>query len=412
MSKEFHLQMVHRLLDPFDDGLGSVEFAHVEEEKPVPILSSEKKFICELCAIAMVPAPSGGMRCEKCGFVDDSEAFELDVGNECMAEQYNTSENSSMATRVIGPGRSGQRVLHSSPSANGTKNIQHRDTVNKILTLVQRKDSSISQKVISDAADLFCQVQQHRVLRGGVRKGTQAACLYRVCAPNRISRSIREIAQLFEVDQSEVSNGDKILDELYSKGLITKTFHDEDQTEDMQVSDLLARYFNSLEMTERCRSAGLDLTNLRNFCTRLVRFTKAYRIAEGSVINSKCIGSIYVMSQQIPALKIDWRTIEAKCKISKSTFNRFGKSISMELNSTEPTRAHVRSRLRQVFRSHSIPLGELGVARDKRIKKPAAAPKVTEKSAPIKPSTSREVSEKSREKEDDLDILDQPMTAD
>ncbi len=364
---------MYKLLNPFDDGLGSVEIEQVEEQKQVYVIPTEEKFICQFCAIPMVQVPAGGMRCEKCGYLDESEAYDLDIGNESIADQYNTSENSSMATRVVGPGRNGQRVLHSSPGPNGNRNIQHRETVNKISAIVLRKDQSISQKVINDAADLFCQVQKHQVLRGGVRKGTQAACLYRVCAPNRISRNIREIAQLFEVDQSEVSNGDKILDELYANGLITKAFHEEDQTEDMQISDLLMRYFNSLEMIERCRVANLDLDNIRLFCTRLVRFTKVYRIAEGSMISSKCIGSIYVLSQQIPELKIDRDTIEKKCKISKSTFNRFGKCIAMELRGTETTREHVRGRLRQVFKSHGVPLGDLGTQRAVRAKKPTPA---------------------------------------
>lgn len=386
-----------KLLDPFDDGLGGVEIEQVVEEKPIIVIPMEEKFICEFCTIPMISAPGGGMRCKQCGYLDESEAFDLDVGNECLAEQYNTSENSAMATRVVGPGKNGQRVLHSSPGPNGNRNIQHRETVNRIAAIVLRKDQSISQKVISDAADLFCQVQQHQVLRGGVRKGTQAACLYRVCAPNRISRNIREIAQLFDVDQSEVSNGDKILDELYASGLITKTYHEEDQTEEMQISDLLLRYFNCLDMAERCRSTGIDIGNVRTFCTRLVRFTKVYRIAEGSVINSKCIGSIYVLSQQLPELKIDRDTIEKKCKISKSTFNRFGKSIAMELRNAEASHEHVRGRLRQVFKSHNIPLRELGTpriaSRTTRVKKPH--PKVLRELEPLS-----------------LDVLDADMSTD
>lgn len=363
--------------DPFDDGLGSVEIDHAEENPPIIVIPQSEKFICEFCMISMVPAPTGGMRCSECGCVDDSEAFDLDVGNECISEQYNTSENSSMATRVIGPGRNGQRVLHSSPGASGNKNIQHREIMNKISAIVSRKDPSISQKVISDAADLFCQVQQHQVLRGGVRKGTQAACLYRVCAPNRISRRICEIAQMFEIDQSEVSNGDKILDELFSQDLIKKIYHEEDQTEEMQVADLLTRCFINLEMAERCEKAGLNLNTIREFCTKLVRFTRRYRIAESSVINSKCIGSVYVLSQHVPSLNIDRDTIEKKCNISKSTFARFGKAIQNEFEGTNEARAHIRSRLRQLFRSHGIPPKDPASARGspRVVKKPAAAPR-------------------------------------
>lgn len=394
---------MHKLMrDPFDDDLGSVEVDHIEEEQVIRAIPSEEKFICEFCTIPMVSAPGGGMRCKQCGYIDESEAFELDVGNECISEQYNTSENSSMATRVIGPGRGGQqRVLHSSPGASGNRNVQHRETMNKISAVVLRGDQSISQKVISDAADLFCQVQQHQVLRGGVRKGTQAACLYKVCAPNRIVRSIREIAQLFGVDQSEVSNGDKILDELYAQGLITKTYHGEDQTEEMQISDLLTRYFNSLEMNDRCRKAGVEMGNIREFCTRLVRFTKIYRIAEGSVINSKCIGSIYVLSQHLTALDIDRETIEKKCKISKSTFNRFGKCVALELKGTDVARKHVRSRLRQVFRVHEIPLGDTVAPRGTRAKKPTAIKSITPKL--LKPLESISLTD---------DVLDADMSAD
>lgn len=341
---------------PFDDGTGSIEFVSVQDT-PIPItVPVAKDDLCPVCRIPMVHMHSGGLLCKKCGTADETEAFEVDLSNESGVDQYNTSESSSMATKVMGLGRSGQRnVIHSSSGPSNNRAAQQRLIVNQISAIINATSNhGIPPKVISDAADFFWQVQSNKTIRGDVRKGTQAACVYLMCRPNGIARSIREIAKLFHIEQCEVSGGEKILDGLAAGGLITKPFILEDQNEDEQVENLLTRHFSALNIHKKCREVSLEPDDVREFCKRLIRFTIKYRLAETSVISSKCVGSIAIYLRFSKKLIIDRDLIDKECNISKTTFARFEKAILDFLDSTDPEGEAARGRLRRLLRDYDL----------------------------------------------------------
>jgi len=343
---------------PFDDGTGSIEIVSSQvPEMPKPIaVPTAKDDLCPNCQIPMVYMHSGGLLCKKCGTVDETEAFEVDLSNESGVDQYNTSESASMATKVMGLGRSGQRnVIHSSSGPSNNRAAQQRLIVNQIAAIINTTPNhGIPPKVISDAADFFWQVQSNKTIRGNVRKGTQAACVYLMCRPNGIARSIREIAKLFNIEQCEVSGGEKILDGLTAGGLITKPFILEDQNEDEQIENLLTRHFSALNIHKKCREVSLESDDVREFCKRLIRFTIKYRLAETSVISSKCVGSIAIYLRFSTKLIIDRDLLDKECNISKTTFARFEKAITDFLDSTDPESEAVRGRLRRLFRDYGL----------------------------------------------------------
>lgn len=389
--------MDRRRRHPFDDGCGIIEFAAAPKEEPVPIaVPIVHDELCPACQIPMVHAHTGGRLCKKCGTVDETEAFEIDISNESGVDQYNTSESSSMATKVIGIGRNGQRnVIQSSSGPSNNRAAQHRIIINQITAIINSTPNhGIPPKVISDAADFFWQVQENKTLRGDVRKGTQAACVHLMCRPNGIARSAREIAKLFNIEQSEVSGGEKILDELIHRGLITRPFILEDQSEDEQISNLLTRHFSALNIVTKCREVDIDPEQVREFCRKLIRFTIKYRVAETSIISSKCVGSIALYLRFSKRLNIDRELIDKECNISKTTFARFETAVLNFLASTDPQNEVVRGRLRVLFQTYGLmekrraPKPKLGIRRSAPsttadVNKPANTPSVSGNEAPL-----------------------------
>jgi transcription initiation factor TFIIIB Brf1 subunit/transcription initiation factor TFIIB len=321
---------------------------------------------CEECGLEMYKL-SQEYICDGCGKVDPIVGGDVDIAERGGAEgvnDYNTSSNSAAPVRISGPGSYRyQRKLLSSTS--NYKKQQKRNTVDQITNIVYQYDGAKPPpNVIKQAADLYYLVQQHCIKRGDVRKGTMAACVYRMCIKNGITRKPKEVADIFNIPQNELSNGEKILDKLFANGSLTGslgtlTSQNSEITDNAaakvnqfyfkeheEMSSFLSRYFESLGVPEL----------YMHFAQRLIRFTNKYRIAESSIMSSKCAGTIYILSIKVPELDIKRDDIEKACTISKSTFSRFYQAVFNMLESTDFRLRKVRSRLRNIFKRGKVPI--------------------------------------------------------
>jgi transcription initiation factor TFIIIB Brf1 subunit/transcription initiation factor TFIIB len=340
-----------------------------EKEKFQRRIVRRKIPICEECDKAMYKSSIAGSGtsdqayiCEECGKVEEIIGGDVELGEKGSegVNDYNTSDSSAAPVRITGPNSyTFQKKLISSTS--NYKKQQRRNTVDQMENIIyQYNGPKLPANIVKQAADFYYQVQQHCIKRGDVRKGTMAACLYRKCIKNNISRKPKEIADIFGIPQAELSNGEKILDKLFAEGLLgdvavgdvlsresesagINQFYFKDQA---QMSAFLSRYFECLNIPD----TYLD------FAQSLIRFTEKYHIAESSIMSSKCAGTIYILGSKLPELNIKRDDIERECKISKSTFSRFSQSVFAFLNSTDPALKKVRSRLRNIFKKNHIPL--------------------------------------------------------
>jgi transcription initiation factor TFIIIB Brf1 subunit/transcription initiation factor TFIIB len=324
----------------------------------------QKSSLCSECGIKMYKS-SMEYICEQCGKVEEIVGGDIDIAEHGGPEgvnDYNTSNNSAAPVRIAGPGSYVfQKKLISTTS--NYKKQQKRNTVDQITNILyQYEGAKPPANVVKQAAEFYYQVQQHCIKRGDVRRGTMAACLYRKCIENDISRKPKEIADIFGIPQTELSNGEKILDELFAKGLLGVTIGPSDGLvsndvsssinqfyfkEKKEMKSFLSRYFEDL---------GIPLDYIE-FAESLVWFTIKYRIAESSIMSSKCAGTIFILSVKLPNLNIKRTDIENTCKISKSTFNRFYCNVFRALSSTDPGKKKMRSRLRHIFKKHRVPIG-------------------------------------------------------
>lgn len=331
--------------------------------------------ICTDCQGEMFRT-SRGMECEQCGKIEDDVGNDIDMstaengngnGSSDIINSYNTSDTSATPIRISGPGGYiYQKKLVSSTS--NYKKTQKKNTNDQMINCVyQYKGSTPPKNVVLEAAELYYNVQQHCIKRGEVRKGTMAACLYRICIIHNITRKPKEISDIFGIPQSELSNGEKILDDLVASGLIKIKegggLNIQQQTglinqDDKQMHAFLNRYFESLNIPiDDDGVIPVGRPNYKEFACKLIRFTIKYRIAESSIMSSKCAGVVYILSTKRKELQIKRDMIEQECSISKSTFSRFSQAVFGVLNSEDDTKnVKVKSRLRNLFKKYQIPI--------------------------------------------------------
>lgn len=293
-----------------------------------------------------------GYMCEMCGKIEEFVGNEIDVIMETTNKSvssgtinnYNTSSASAVPIRMVGVGSHFyERKLISNTS--NYKKTQRKNTTDEMLNFIfQYEGPKPPKNVVLAAAELYHKVQQHLIKRAKVKRGAMGACLSRMCDKYGTPRKPKEIASIFDVPQSAVSTGEKLLDELEAEGKIKINKLQGKITRTYRMESFIDRYFESL---------GIPI-KWKEFTVQLIRFSIKYRIAKSSIMSSKCAGVIYVLSLRLKELKVTREMISMECNISKSTFNRFHKAVSEMLNTSDPRKKRVRNRLRHLFDKHKI----------------------------------------------------------
>lgn len=295
-----------------------------------------------------------GFECEQCGKIENIIEYNGDqTGSTDLNNSYNTSNNSATPIMMIGPNsyKFSKQIFYN--NSNYAK-VQKKNTVDQITNCVnQYKGKPPAKYIILEAAELYFNVQQFCIKRGDVRKGTMAACLYRICKKHEFHRKPKEIAEIFNIEQSELSNGEKILDELE----VSCPINIPDETDEYkQIISFINRYFEILGIpSDELNDTPKDRPNYKSFVYNLVKFTQKKKIAESSIISSKTAGAIYILTRGRKELNISRDKIGLECNISKSTFNRFSQAVDLILDENYEYK-HIRSQLRNIFKKHDVEL--------------------------------------------------------
>lgn len=292
---------------------------------------TKKEFIC--CETVMIFFPSqNSYICNKCGKMEE---YFMDINNDV----HNIVDNSSINMYISNNPKYQKKLIC---QISDYKKVQKKATIEQLFSYVyQYEKNKIPYTVVQAAAEYYYEMQQcHIIKRGSVREGIMASCLYRKCKEFNIIRKPKEIIDIFGISQYELTRGEKILDELHSRGFLPQFNH---ISEEEKIHAFMSRY--------------LEIFNIPSedhpFPGRLVYFTTKYVIAENSVISSKCAGAIYILGKKYPN-GISREIISEKCDISKSTFLRFY-SIIMNVLNTKKYESHTRHRLRKIFKNFNVP---------------------------------------------------------
>lgn len=305
-----------------------------------------KKNICPDCNIEM-SIRRDEYSCDQCGYITEYDQQQLE--SQETINGYNTSDGSATPIKISGP----HAYMFQKKLQGQTSNYQKTQKRNTIVqfedTVYQYKGNHIPKYIVAEAADLYGKVQQHCIKRGDVRRGTMAACLYKICDLHNITRKPKEIAEIFGIPQYELSNGSKILDDLKARGLI-KIKEDLVGIDETRMYSFLDNYFNNLNIPlDNEYDTPVNRPNYKRFACQLIRISDKYRIANSSIMSSKCAGVIYIIAMKRPELNIKKDMIEKKCAISKSTFNRFYNEINKVLNSDDEELSCAKQELERLY---------------------------------------------------------------
>ena len=175
----------------------------------------------------------------------------------------------------------------------------------------QYEGKKIPKNAIKLAIELFSKIKENNyVFRGNGKKGVLGACLFYSCVMNHITKTPREIASVMEIEERFLSQGDRIVQELNEKGVISIP------TILRPLNDYLDQFFPALNIPDKYKQFVTDIIKMAE--------KKDVHIMNDSRTTTKCIGAIFLLINRIKELKhITKDHIVKECNISKSTFIRY-----------------------------------------------------------------------------------------
>jgi transcription initiation factor TFIIIB Brf1 subunit/transcription initiation factor TFIIB len=191
--------------------------------------------------------------------------------------------------------------------------------------------------VLQETTELYGMVQQHHVRRGRERLGAMAACLAIVCNNHGISKKPRELAAFVQVDEKHVSNGDKLLREMQSRGELTI-----DINFDPSLA-FISQNFTMMEVDFKWTQCAMDVIARAD--------GRDMRGENHSRSSTKCAALTYLLGKQL-GLPYSRDDIAKKCKISHATFAKYYEYLLRN-----------RKRINPVLRAHGVPTMHRAVAR-------------------------------------------------
>lgn len=170
---------------------------------------------------------------------------------------------------------------------------------------LQASNSGISQSIIDEAKVLYKELSEMKISRGTNRNGLIASSIYMSCKVNKVPRSAKEIAKIFNIDITTMTKG-------------TKKFHDIMKTNMVctKPEDFIMRFCSKVNMEDKY----IDL------CLHIIDKADEYSIVSESAPPSIATGTIFLVSN-LCNLKITKKIISKECDISEVTINKCYKKL-------------------------------------------------------------------------------------
>ena len=175
------------------------------------------------------------------------------------------------------------------------------------------KKNSLPQVIINEAKSLYKIISDTKISRGNNRKGIIGACIYFACKTCNVSRSSKEIADMFNIKISILTKGCKnfqdILNMSENKNRINKA-------DSIIPNDFIDRFCNRLSLLD------IDIINIKKIAKKIHSLNLISDIRPDSFA-SGCI-LLYCYNKN---LNIDKKQIANISKISEVTINKCFKKL-------------------------------------------------------------------------------------
>lgn len=285
---------------------------------------------CQYCHQSdMIHNNDGLIVCKKCGATSDKI---IDHGAEWRYYGYNDNKSSD-------PTRCGLPINNLLPQSSMTsvisnfgkndsyemKKIRRYHTWNSVpykeRALHEVFDSfsvalnnGIPICIVEEAKSMYKVLSEAKISRGSNRKGLIASCIYIACKKGDVPRSAKEIADMFNLDITVMTNGCKKFIEIWN--MVNKEKSGNIVLNASQSDDFIHRFCSKL-------SVSPDTVRL---CILISEKAEEFSIVSENTPPSIAAGSIY-LACQIMNINITKKDISEVCKISEVTISKCYKKL-------------------------------------------------------------------------------------
>jgi transcription initiation factor TFIIB len=182
----------------------------------------------------------------------------------------------------------------------------------------------ISNSIIEEAKQFYKKVSESKITRGENRSGLIASSIYMSCKSNKVPRSTKEIAKMFNIKLTTMTKGCKKFQDIMKMNLDSTC-----------PEDFIERFSSKL---------GLSL-EMRDLCRHIVKKADELNIVSENTPPSVAAGSIYlcIMTCDLPITKND---LSAACGISQVTLTKCYKKMYTQRGVLFPKEAIIKHKIK------------------------------------------------------------------
>ena len=282
----------------------------------------ENKCCNDLCDNNVFEKEDLELVCKKCGTVQSKS---VDQGAEWRYYGFDDNKNSN-------PIRCGMPENHFTPKSslgtvigneNSSKHYHQYSRIRRyhmwnsmpykersLFTILNNMNinagnNGLSQTIIDDAKVYYKKISELKISRGENRNGLIASSIYMSCKSNKVPRSAKEIAKMFNLNITTMTKGCKKFYEILNMSMESTT-----------PNDFIKRFCSKLNRP--------DITDL---CLHIVDKSDEYSIVCENAPPSIAAGVIYLCSVNCN-FKFNKKDISKACEISEVTINKCYKKLN------------------------------------------------------------------------------------
>ena len=179
------------------------------------------------------------------------------------------------------------------------------------------KTHKLPQIICETAKSLYSIISETKISRGDNRKGIIAACVFNACKECNVPRTIKEIAEIFDLNPKVLTKGCKKFTEIIriNKININRT----NNLKTIQLSDFIERF---------CCNLSID-TDTAEIINDIADICKELNLVYINTPPAMATGCIYYVIQ-LKRLDISKKEISEKCNISEVTINKCYKKLDSD----------------------------------------------------------------------------------
>jgi transcription initiation factor TFIIB len=187
-------------------------------------------------------------------------------------------------------------------------------------------NNGIPKSIIEEAKMLYKKVSEARISRGDNRSGLIASSIYMSCKNNKVPRSTKEIAKIFNLKVTTMTRGCKKFQEIMKVNMQSTT-----------ADDFISRY---------CSKMNLSFER-KEVCRYVVKKADELCVVSENTPPSVAAGSIFLCSE-ILGWKICKKELSDACDISQVTISKCFKKMFKFKGHLMPKESYVFSRIQAV----------------------------------------------------------------